>query len=305
MANKINIVEKKFNFNNLNRRAATDRIIIHHTGDADIDASAEQIHQWHLNAGYSGIGYHFVIRKNGTVERARPVWSIGAHAYGANSDSVGVHLSGSFTYNLPTDKQIESTAILLADLCNCYNLPIDRKHILGHREVDPAGIRGTSCPGNMLQDYLDVIVKKAAWYNATPNENIALPADSKPPRAGMLSEHFAENEFACHCCGKLHIEPKLINLIEQLRYNIGGYPLYINSGYRCFKHNAEVGGVTNSQHCKGTAADISCPKQLNFGQFKWYVEQLPFDGLGFYPDDNFIHVDIRDGAANSKIRWEG
>ena len=48
----------------LAERELTDMIVIHHTGEADIYASAEQFHEWHLNNGWAGIGYHFVIRKN-------------------------------------------------------------------------------------------------------------------------------------------------------------------------------------------------------------------------------------------------
>lgn len=104
---KAKIIEKTFKFvRPLEERRITNRIIIHHTGGADIDAYAEQIHQWHLDANYAGIGYHFVVRKNGNIERGRPQWAAGSHAYGANHDSIGIHLSGDFTYNLPTDKQI-------------------------------------------------------------------------------------------------------------------------------------------------------------------------------------------------------
>ena len=308
---KTKIIEKIFNFASLKRRAATNRIVIHHTGDADIDASAEQIQQWHLNAGYSGIGYHFVIRKNGDIESGRPIWAVGSHAYGANSDSIGIHISGSFTYKLPNEKQIEACAMLLADLCEEYQIPTDRKHIFGHREVDPDGLAGTACPGNMLQDYLDVIVGKANWYRYGGVDVKDKPADppkvKKKIQAGMLSEHFSESEFACKHCGKGadKISPKLIELLEQLRWNIGGYPLHINSGYRCPTHNANVGGVPNSQHVLGTAADVACPPQLTFGQFKWYVDQLPFDGIGIYENANFIHVDVRNGGVGSKIYWEG
>ena len=305
------VLEKTFSFKNaLADRKGTNRIVIHHTGGADIDAYAEQIHNWHLDAGYSGIGYHFVIRKDGKIERGRPQWAVGSHAYGANYDTIGIHLSGCFTYTLPTEKQIESAALLIADLCEEYNLPVDRKHILGHREVDPDGLRGTACPGNMLQDYLDVLVGKANWYRYggadTKDKPAEPPKPAKKPLAGMLSEHFAESEFTCKHCGKgaEKISPRLIELLEQLRYNIGGYPLHINSGYRCPTHNANVGGVPNSQHVQGTAADIACPPQLSFGQFKWYVDQLPFDGIGIYEPD-FIHVDVRNGGKNSKIYWEG
>lgn len=302
---KANIIEKTFNFvAPLSKRTATNRIIIHHTGGADIDAYAEQIHQWHLDADYSGIGYHFVIRKNGDIERGRPVWAVGSHAFKANYDSIGIHLSGEFTYNAPTNFQIESCALLIANLCADYKITIDRKHIIGHRETI-----ATECPGNVLFNLLDVIVNKALWYRYQNADVVDAPAEppaiKKSTRAGMLSEHFAENEFKCRCCGNLKINPRLIELLEKLRWNIGGYPLLVNSGYRCPKHNEEVDGVANSQHCFGNAADIACPAQLSFGQFKWYAEQLPFDGIGFYPSANFIHLDVRDGGRGAKIFWEG
>lgn len=296
---KPNIIEKSFNFTNcLSERKATNRIIIHHTGGADIDAYAEQIHKWHINAGYSGIGYHFVIRKNGDIERGRPILAVGSHAYGANSDSVGIHLSGDFTYNLPTDNQIESAALLIAYLCEFFNIPTDRKHILGHRETIE-----TACPGNMLFNLLDVIVGKANWYRFNNADIVDYPAEPPDfhfkPRAGMLSEHFSEKEFACPCCGVVNVNPKLIELLERLRWNIGGYPLYIYSGCRCKIFNTNYGGKLDSQHLLGNAADIAYPKQLSFGEFKWYIEQLPFDAIGINLD--FIHVDIRNGGVGSKL----
>ena len=122
--------------------------------------------------------------------------------------------------------------------------------------------------------------------------------------ADKFSEHFSKSEFACHHCGQVgNIHPKLIELLEKLRTNCGK-PIHINSGYRCPIHNANVGGVKNSQHVLGTAADLAIPSGMSFDDFKFYVEQLPFDGIGLYPND-FIHVDVRDGGSNSKIYWWG
>lgn len=118
-----------------------------------------------------------------------------------------------------------------------------------------------------------------------------------PPSRNFLSEHFTVDEFACHHCGHcVNISPRLLELLERLRKNIGGFPLHINSGYRCPTHNANVGGVPDSQHILGTAADIAIPRQLLFGEFLWHVQQLPFDFVGIYRRSNFIHVDVRDGG---------
>ena len=144
----------------LTEREDTDMIVIHHTGGTDIDASAEQIDGWHKNQDWVGIGYHFVIRKNGTIERGRPEWAVGSHAYGENWHTLGIHLSGAMDKVQPTEKQIESCAHLVAYLCDEYEIPIDREHIVGHREVND----DTSCPGENLFAKMDLIVSKAAWY---------------------------------------------------------------------------------------------------------------------------------------------
>lgn len=135
--------------------------------------------------------------------------------------------------------------------------------------------------------------------------------------AKQLSEHFDESEFwckgdICGCNHSLKIDPRLIELLEELRANIGGYPLLINSGYRCPRWNEIVGGASHSQHCMGTAADVACPENLTMPEFLWYVEQLPFDGIGYYyrgsskgPDNGWIHCDNRNGSVGKHIFWEG
>ena len=132
----------------------------------------------------------------------------------------------------------------------------------------------------------------------------------------QLSPHFHSSEFDCHgvhcgCggCGD-RMSPILIELLEQLRYNCGGYSLIISSGYRCPVHNAEVAGsASNSQHMHWTAADVILPAGLSFEDFSWYVETTvsasghKFDGIGLYKWDGFIHVDVRDGGIGAGYRW--
>ena len=162
---RLDIVETDFNFRPLSERDATDMIVLHHTGsDEDVDVSAESIHGYHLSIGYAGIGYHFVVRKDGTIERGRPEWAEGSHAYGENYHTLGIHLSGDFTFAKPTEQQIENTALLIAHLCTDYSIPMDRAHIVGHREVNA----DTDCPGDNLQNLLNEIVGKAVWYTQNP-----------------------------------------------------------------------------------------------------------------------------------------
>lgn len=155
-------------------------------------------------------------------------------------------------------------------------------------------------------DFARAIARGVTDYyrNEKPLPDIVDTADFN--NAGMLGNHFSSNEFTCHCCGRGTVNPKLIELLEQLRAKACA-PVHINCGYRCPKHNAEVGGVQDSQHVKGTAADIYIP-QIGFEKAKELVQSLPFDGTGFYPplyDGGawFIHVDVRNGGIGSHIEW--
>jgi N-acetyl-anhydromuramyl-L-alanine amidase AmpD len=55
---------------------------------------AKVIDRWHRERGFLKIGYHFVIKRDGTVEKGREINEIGAHVYGYNSVSVGICLAG-------------------------------------------------------------------------------------------------------------------------------------------------------------------------------------------------------------------
>lgn len=126
----------------------------------------------------------------------------------------------------------------------------------------------------------------------------------------MASKYFSDDELRCHgdgCCdgGVQYVDPRLLELLDKLRENIGG-PLYLSCCYRCEAHNEEVGGVSGSQHTLGTAADVIRPDHLTMGEFEWYIRQLPFDGVGVYHANagDFIHVDVRDGGVSAGYDWE-
>lgn len=161
----------------LAERDETDMIVIHHTGSPDMDASAKQIHGWHLGNGWAGIGYHAVIRKDGTIEKGRPEWAKGAHAEGDNSHSIGIHLSGDFSAVKPTAIQIEKLAMLIAYYAEEYGITIDREHIVGHGEL-----MATDCPGDNLQALLDdgTITGKANYYRyGSPEEQKEEPKEAE------------------------------------------------------------------------------------------------------------------------------
>lgn len=147
-------------FGDLTEREVTDAIVIHHTGNpTDDDLSAEEIHASHLAQGWVGIGYHFVIRKSGAIELGRPMDTVGAHAYGDNWHTIGIHLCGNFEIAEPTPEQIESCAVLVAWLAEHYGINIDVETVVGHRDLMP-----TACPGQSLYDKLGTVRGKAIWY---------------------------------------------------------------------------------------------------------------------------------------------
>ncbi len=59
-----------------------------------IDVDAEEIRSWHKDRGFSDIGYHYVIRRDGKLEDGRPIEKAGAHVKGHNTDTVGICLVG-------------------------------------------------------------------------------------------------------------------------------------------------------------------------------------------------------------------
>ena len=97
---------------------------------------------------------------------------------------------------------------------------------------------------------------------------------------------FKEQELCCKCCGQLppfareNIEALVCEVLDPAREKLGS-PIVVNSGYRCPKHNKEVGGVPNSQHMRGEACDIRCTDNKRLVQI---IEQGgKFDQLIIYP----------------------
>jgi zinc D-Ala-D-Ala carboxypeptidase len=114
-----------------------------------------------------------------------------------------------------------------------------------------------------------------------------------------LSEHFCAEEMACRCgCGLgLHpddLHPELLDLLEQVRALAGGLPLAITSGLRCPAHNAAQGGVPDSPHCRGAAADIACGSAVRRWQLLVAAVTAGAQGIGLAR--TFVHVDVDRGA---------
>jgi len=113
-----------------------------------------------------------------------------------------------------------------------------------------------------------------------------------------VAKHFKLSEFTCPCCNLVMLHPKLLAKLVELR-NILERPVYITSGYRCFEYNRKVGGVANSYHCIGLAADIKV-KDINLIELLEICENIDFTGIGFYEKKDFLHLDVR---PTKRSRW--
>lgn len=120
----------------LQKRVVTEYIILHHA--AASEASVTSIHNWHLQRGWMGIGYHFYVRKDGSIYRGRDEDTIGAHTDGYNSRSIGVCAEGNFEVEIMPDVQKQAIIELLRELKRKYpNAQIKR-----HKDF-----AATACPG--------------------------------------------------------------------------------------------------------------------------------------------------------------
>jgi uncharacterized protein YcbK (DUF882 family) len=108
----------------------------------------------------------------------------------------------------------------------------------------------------------------------------------------MLTKHFAKSEMTCNCgCGTLKYTVQLMGVLEFIRARLMR-PVIILSGTRCYARNAKCGGVENSQHLYGTAADIYVPG-IDLETIARAARQADADGIGIYYKQNFVHVDCR------------
>ena len=113
-----------------------DYLVVHHSDSGDV--SAKTIDEWHRSRGFVGIGYHYVIRADGSIEQGRPSNKVGAHAQGFNQRSLGVVLAGDFTEAVPSPAQFDALVSLLRSLKGQY----PAAQVVRHRDL-----MSTSCPG--------------------------------------------------------------------------------------------------------------------------------------------------------------
>lgn len=132
----MNIIEKTYTLNgSLQKRKKTDTIVLHH---AVYNGDVEGIDRIHKNKNYTCIGYHFYVRKDGSIYRGRQEDAVGAHAYGSNSTSLGICAEGNFEEDIMSAEQKNSIIELVGYLKGKYGI----SKVIRHRDVC-----ATACPG--------------------------------------------------------------------------------------------------------------------------------------------------------------
>lgn len=130
--NETNLTFKGVTYGNIPKS-----IVLHHAEATK--CSIKDIHNWHLNNGWSGCGYHFLVRKDGSIWRGRPENAIGAHTKRYNARSIGICAEGSYTTETMPEAQRQALIELGIYIKNKYNI----NQVYGHRDLNP-----TTCPGS-------------------------------------------------------------------------------------------------------------------------------------------------------------
>ena len=190
----MNIIETDWKWNGeLLYRSSTDYIVLHHA--QAVHCTAQQIDDWHKSNGWSGIGYHFFVRKNGEIYRGRPLWSVGSHVLHMNNCSIGICAEGDYH---DKDKvmpyaQKRSIKELVIYLKGIYH---DAK-IVGHKEIGDS-----NCPGKYYP------LEEMKKYSYTEQEDEPMTADEKKEFAELkaMLNNVADKQKA--------IDESLSNLYE-------------------------------------------------------------------------------------------
>ena len=136
-----------------NKRKTTTHIVVHSSATRpSMDWGVREINAEHRKRGYLGVGYHVIIKRDGTAEEGRPYDTVGAHTKGHNSTSIGICLIGGVNDKLEADnnftpQQFHTLDIILQGLENKWPDAV----VCGHRDMKGTA---TECPSFSVRDWL-------------------------------------------------------------------------------------------------------------------------------------------------------
>ena len=105
----------------------------------DQTSSAAQIDTWHRRQGWHlGIGYHYVVRRDGQIESGRPEWMVGAHCKNHNAHSLGICYEGGLdARGQPADTRTLAQKLALLQLLEVLHRKYPKALIVGHHDLNP------------------------------------------------------------------------------------------------------------------------------------------------------------------------
>lgn len=141
------INETNLNFGSLTYNNNPTRIVLHHAEASN--CTIEDINNWHKSNGWAGVGYHYFVRKDGSIYKGRPEGAQGAHCPGANTNSIGICFEGCYMTESMNQIQYNSGLELISDIISRYgNIPI-----YGHRELYSTDCPGTNFPLDEFRNF--------------------------------------------------------------------------------------------------------------------------------------------------------
>lgn len=119
-------------------------------------SSVAQIDSWHRERGFKfGVGYHYVIRRDGSIEAGRPEWMVGAHCVNHNKYSIGVCYEGGLdARGQPADTRTAAQKATLRQLLTDLHRRYPRAVIVGHHDLNPQ--KECPCIKNVAEEYKDL-----------------------------------------------------------------------------------------------------------------------------------------------------
>ena len=115
-----------------------------------------------------------------------------------------------------------------------------------------------------------------------------------------MNNYFEDKELRCKCgCNQLKFDAEFKNTLNEIRHELGK-PMYISSGYRCEKHNKEVGGKPGSAHTKGKGADVVCENSVDRFNLIRIAIKAGIKRIGV--SSKFIHLD-NDESKPYPVIW--
>ena len=148
----MNIIKTGLKFSSgLTKRNRTTHIVLHHASASKCNVN--DVHRWHTEKGWSGIGYHFFVDKNGHIYEGRPLDTIGAHCSGHNQSTIGICAEG----QIETETMTASQKKAIAELLNYVQGVYPKAVIVGHRELKPTACPGKNYPLSELKDYKTIL----------------------------------------------------------------------------------------------------------------------------------------------------